>query len=85
VKFVAAAATWTGLEGVALALLIASVSALVYVGSRQILDRGFDMHRRLPFGPFLAFGAASIATVQILSGRSVMDLMDRWLLSPLLG
>src|ERR687897_127394 len=30
VKFVSAAATWTGLEGIPLMLLIASVSALVY-------------------------------------------------------
>ncbi|WP_170285097.1 prepilin peptidase [Microvirga aerophila] len=85
VKFVAAAATWTGLEGVPLTLLIASVSALVYVGVRQTLDRRFNMHHRVPFGPFLALGATSIAGLQILFGRSVADIMEIWMLTPLFG
>ena len=85
VKFVVAAATWTGLEGVPLTLLIASLSALVYVGTRQMLDRGFNMHHRLPFGPFLALGATSVAGLQILSGRSMADIMDIWMLAPLFG
>jgi len=80
VKFVAAAATWTGLEGVAPALLIASVSALAFVGGRQVLDRGLDMRRRIPFGPFLALGATSVAMAQILSGTSIMEFVDDWLL-----
>jgi leader peptidase (prepilin peptidase) / N-methyltransferase len=78
VKFVAAAATWTGIEGVAMALLIASTSALTYVLGRQILDVGFEMRRRVPFGPFLALGATSVAMLQILSGRSMMDVVDLW-------
>ncbi len=85
VKFVAAAATWTGLEGVPLTLLIASVSALVYVGARQMLDRGFNMHHRVPFGPFLALGATLVSGLQILSGRSMADIMEIWMLAPLFG
>jgi leader peptidase (prepilin peptidase)/N-methyltransferase len=85
VKFVAAAGTWTGLEGVPLTLLIASLSALVYVGTRQMLDLGFNMHHRLPFGPFLALGATSVAGLQILSGRSMADIMDIWMRAPLFG
>jgi leader peptidase (prepilin peptidase)/N-methyltransferase len=79
VKFVAAAATWTGLEGMPVMLLIASMSALLYVGGRRILDRGFEMHRRVPFGPFLALGTTSIAALQILSERSMADVMDVWM------
>jgi leader peptidase (prepilin peptidase) / N-methyltransferase len=83
VKFVAAAGAWTGVEGVALALLVASVSALLYLLGRQILDRGFDMGGRIPFGPFLALGATSVVVLQILLGMPMMDIMDVWLLASL--
>ncbi|MEA1833479.1 A24 family peptidase [Methylobacterium durans] len=77
VKFVAAAGTWTGLEGLAPMLLAASLTALAYMGARRLLDPGFDTGRRIPFGPFLALGTAAVAALQIGSGTSVLDLIDR--------
>ncbi|MDR7039566.1 leader peptidase (prepilin peptidase)/N-methyltransferase [Methylobacterium sp. BE186] len=77
VKFVAAAGTWTGLEGLAPMLLLASLTALAYMGGRRLLDPGFDTGRRIPFGPFLALGTAGIAVLQIGTGTSVLDLIDR--------
>ncbi|MER2263867.1 A24 family peptidase [Methylobacterium oxalidis] len=77
VKFVTAAATWIGLEGLAPMLLLASLSALAYMGGRRLLDAGFDTGGRIPFGPFLALGTAAVAALQIGSGTSVLDLIDR--------
>ncbi len=85
VKFVAAAATWTGVEGLAFALLSASVSALVYVFGCQVRNQRFDRRRRFPFGPFLALGAMSVTTFQLLSGVSMSDVVDSWLSSLLSG
>jgi leader peptidase (prepilin peptidase)/N-methyltransferase len=81
VKFVGAAATWTGLEGLAFALLAASVLALLFVLSSQALTRKFDHRQRIPFGPFLALGATSVAGFQLLSGTSMLDVMDLWLIA----
>jgi leader peptidase (prepilin peptidase)/N-methyltransferase len=76
VKFVAAAATWTGLEGVPVALFLASAAALAYVLGRRSSDAGRGAGERIPFGPFLAFGAVSVATLQIWSGMSWVDILD---------
>ena len=80
VKFIGAAATWTGLEGLAFALLAASVLALVSVLGSQALTRKFDRRQRIPFGPFLALGATSVAGFQLLSGTSMLDAVDMWLI-----
>jgi leader peptidase (prepilin peptidase) / N-methyltransferase len=80
VKFIGAAATWTGLEGLAFALLVASILALFFVLSSQALTRKFDYRQRIPFGPFLALGATSVAGFQLLSGISMLDVMDMWLI-----
>jgi leader peptidase (prepilin peptidase)/N-methyltransferase len=55
-KFVAAAGLWTGWKGIPLLLLIASASALAFVVLRAALERKFDRHAALPFGPFLGIG-----------------------------
>ena len=68
VKFVAAASTWTGVESVAFALLIASTAALVYVLLRQMLDASFEPNGRVPFCPFLALGIVCVAGLQTLLG-----------------
>lgn len=51
VKFLAAATAWTGLPGLPLVLLVASLSALLVVGLARL-----DAGARLPFGPFLVLG-----------------------------
>jgi leader peptidase (prepilin peptidase) / N-methyltransferase len=79
VKFVAGAATWIGLEGLPFTLLAASVAALVYVALRGLLDRRFEAGAPIPFGPFLGLGVVCVAAAQLLTGMSVLDLMDAWL------
>jgi leader peptidase (prepilin peptidase)/N-methyltransferase len=76
VKFVAAAASWTGLEGLPVALLVGSLAALAYVLGRRSLDSEYDGRDRIPFGPFLAIGVVFVASSQIWSGRSWIDLLD---------
>ena len=51
VKFLAAATAWTGLAGLPVLILVASLSALLVVVLRRL-----DAATRLPFGPFLALG-----------------------------
>lgn len=51
VKFLAAATAWTGLAGLPVLILVASLSALAVVVLRRL-----DAATRLPFGPFLALG-----------------------------
>lgn len=79
VKFTAAAATWTGIEGLAFALALASLSALLYMLARQIFDSRFDSQHPIPFGPFLGLGATLVAGFQILTGLSMTDVVDAWL------
>jgi leader peptidase (prepilin peptidase)/N-methyltransferase len=56
-KFAAAISLWIGWREVAPMLFMASVSALVFVSFRSLKDRRLDMAARMPFGPFLGFGA----------------------------
>ncbi|KQQ25369.1 peptidase A24 [Methylobacterium sp. Leaf123] len=56
VKFIAAAAAWTGLAGLPLMILVASLSALAAVGLAVLAGRRLDGTSRLPFAPFLALG-----------------------------
>ncbi|MGF9759494.1 A24 family peptidase [Microvirga sp. 0TCS3.31] len=79
VKFVAAAATWTGLEGFAPALLAASISALLCVLGMQTVAGSFDRHRRIPFGPFLALGTTAVAGFQLLASEPTAQTLDSWL------
>ena len=83
VKFATAAATWTGIEGLAFALALASLSALIYFVVRQTFDSRFDSQHPIPFGPFLGLGATLVAGFQILTGFSMIDVVDAWL--PRLG
>ncbi|MCC6890677.1 MAG: prepilin peptidase [Hyphomicrobiales bacterium] len=74
VKFVAAAGTWTGIEGFALALVIASAAALIYVMCRRVVNRGFDATQPIPFCPALSLGFFAIAAAQLLGGMPVLDM-----------
>ena len=62
VKFLSAAATWTGFEGLPTLLLMASVSGLLYLAVRVLLGLTVTNDMRIPFGPHLA---ASLAYVSI--------------------
>lgn len=85
VKFVGAAATWTGLEGFAPALLAASISALLCVLAMQTAAGSFDRYRRIPFGPFLALGTTVVAGVQLLASEPWSETLDTWLMMLLPG
>lgn len=80
VKFVAAAGTWIGVEGLSLALLLGCLAALVFIGIWRARDRNFNRALPIPFGPFLGVGAVTVAALQLLSGMTVLDVFDRLLL-----
>ena len=62
VKFMAASCLWTGLGGLPVMVLAASLSALAYVGTLRAAGRPVTPTTRVPFGPFLALGLhASLA------------------------
>jgi leader peptidase (prepilin peptidase) / N-methyltransferase len=61
VKFLAAAATWTGLAGLPTLLLIASVSGLLFLIIRSFAGIPINTHTRLAFGPHLAGGLAFVS------------------------
>ena len=79
IKFIAAAVCWTGAEGLPVALLTSSVAALAYVSGRRAWDADFDVRRRVPFGPFLALGVVAVGGLQIVIGRSWLDLVSPYL------
>lgn len=56
VKFIAAATAWTGLLGLPLLILAASLTALAAVLAATLAGGRIDRATRLPFGPFLALG-----------------------------
>ncbi len=66
-KLLAAGGAWVGLAGLPWVVLLASLSALVFIATH----RPWPPDRRLPFGPFLA---ASIWLVWLLSGRLAQTL-----------
>lgn len=80
VKFAAAAGAWTGAEELALALALASMSALAYLMVRRAFDAKFDARHPLPFGPFLGLGVVSVVTARTLIGMPMIDILDLWLL-----
>ncbi len=64
VKFLAAAATWVGLSGIPMLVLIAAVSALIAAGGLQLAGHSLTRQTSLPFGPFLAIGLLSAVAAQ---------------------
>lgn len=56
VKFIAAATAWTGLAGLPVLILAASLSALAAIGLLALAGRSVGRETALPFGPFLALG-----------------------------
>lgn len=66
-KFVAGAGFWTGWQELVLMLLVASMSALVFVAIRSAQARKLEPASRLPFGPFLGLGTC-VAWITGLAG-----------------
>jgi leader peptidase (prepilin peptidase)/N-methyltransferase len=65
VKFMAGAGTWVGWQGLAPLVLIASLSALVYVATLTLSNGSFDPDRKLPFAPFLSLATALVWSLQV--------------------
>lgn len=65
VKLVASAGAWVGWSGLPLLILIASSSALLFIGMRRLAEPSYDMHSRLPFGPFLAASTFAVWVLQV--------------------
>ena len=64
VKFLAAATLWIGAAGIPMLLLIAALSALLAVGSAQLVGQRLTRQTSLPFGPFLALGLLATVAAQ---------------------
>ncbi len=60
-KLLAAGGAWCGAWALPAIVLIASVSALIY-----ILPKGEQRDTRIPFGPFLAIGIGAVWLVQVI-------------------
>jgi leader peptidase (prepilin peptidase) / N-methyltransferase len=75
VKFVAAAGAWTGIEGLAPALVVAAAVGLLYVLARYCLADHGDRSTRIAFAPALGVGTFIIVAMQTLSGGSALDLV----------
>lgn len=60
-KLLAAGGAWCGAWALPAIVLIASVSALIY-----ILPKGEQRNTRIPFGPFLAIGIGAVWLVQAI-------------------
>lgn len=75
VKFVAAAGAWTGIEGLAPALVIAASAGLLYVLARHCLANRGEPSGRIAFAPALGIGTFVIVAVQTFGGASALDLL----------
>ncbi|MBB3930038.1 leader peptidase (prepilin peptidase)/N-methyltransferase [Kaistia hirudinis] len=64
IKLMAACASWLGISGIAPALSIASVSALLVVGTMTATGAPVDKGTRIPFGPFLSFGVLAVIGIR---------------------
>ena len=65
VKFVASAGAWVGWSGLPPLILLASFSALLFIGMRRLAEPSYDIRSRLPFGPFLAASTLTIWVLQM--------------------
>ncbi|WP_445504883.1 prepilin peptidase [Microvirga sp. G4-2] len=63
-KFMLGAGTWVGWQGVAPLVLLASVSALIYLLTRKVIDPRFNLQGRVPFAPFLSATTLFIWSLQ---------------------
>jgi leader peptidase (prepilin peptidase)/N-methyltransferase len=64
VKFLAAAGIWSGVEGLPLLLLVATLTALACAGLMQLAGRQLTSQTSISFGPFLAVGLLFTSALQ---------------------
>jgi leader peptidase (prepilin peptidase) / N-methyltransferase len=64
VKFLAAAGIWTGIAGLPVLLLVATLTALASAGIMHATGRSLTAETSMPFGPFLAAGLLLTAALQ---------------------
>lgn len=77
VKFAAAAAMWTGVEGLFVMLLVSCVIALATIGAGCVwTGQRLNTRQAIPFGPFLALGAVIVGGGQILLGMTVLSILE---------
>jgi leader peptidase (prepilin peptidase) / N-methyltransferase len=68
VKLLAASGVWTGIAGVPLQLLVASLTALGAAGMLKLAGHTITRQTSLPFGPFLALGLLIALWIQEAGG-----------------
>ncbi len=54
VKFMVAAGSWVGLQGIPILVLLATVSALLMISTIHLTVGGLTQHTRIAFGPHLS-------------------------------
>jgi leader peptidase (prepilin peptidase) / N-methyltransferase len=64
-KFMAGAGTWVGWQGLPPLIFIASVSALLYIGSCRLRGQRYGRTTRLPFAPSLSTATLMVWLMQI--------------------
>lgn len=64
VKMMGVAAIWIGPWQFPLFLFVASASGLVFVLANVVFGGNMSREKRIPFGPFLAFGLAMVWPIQ---------------------
>jgi leader peptidase (prepilin peptidase)/N-methyltransferase len=73
VKFVAASGAWTGIEGLAIALVISALAGLLYALARAIFGHKLDRSDRIAFAPALGVGTFSVVAMQTVTGLPMLD------------
>ena len=72
VKFLMAATLWTGLSGLPILLLVATMTALAGVLVLFVLGRRLTGQTALPFGPFLVIGLLAVLVLQAIGSDLVL-------------
>ena len=72
VKFLMAATLWTGLSGLPILLLVATMTALAGVLVLFVMGRRLTGQTALPFGPFLVIGLLAVLVLQAIGSDLVL-------------
>ena len=72
VKFLMAATLWTGLSGLPILLLVATMTALAGVLVLFVVGRRLAGQTALPFGPFLVIGLLAVLVLQAIGSDLVL-------------
>ena len=72
VQFLMAATLWTGLSGLPILLLVATMTALAGVLVLFVMGRRLTGQTALPFGPFLVIGLLAVLVLQAIGSDLVL-------------